>query len=54
MKVSLPAPKKRRVENLCWDPAELPTIPILTNKKAIKKHTKLCVFLAEKKDLKKK
>ena len=49
IKVNLPALKKRKTEVVNWDPSELPSFPLLVNKKAINKHTKLCVFLAEKK-----
>jgi hypothetical protein len=49
MKVSLPAPKRRQVNTVQWEYSELPTLPILVNKKAIKKHTKLLVFQEEKK-----
>ena len=42
-----PASKKRKLAPVEWAPSELPSIPILTNKKALPKHTKLCVFLAE-------
>ena len=48
-KVSLPGPKRRKVNMVQWETSELPTIPILVNKKAIKKHIKLFVFQAEKK-----
>ena len=44
-----PASKKRKVDPIEWEPSELPSFPILLNKKAIKKHTKLCVYLADKK-----
>ena len=49
IEVNLPVPKKRKAQVLEWNSAELPSYPILVNKKAIKKHTKLCVFLIEKK-----
>ena len=49
IKVTLPAPKKRKTHVSEWEPAELPSLPVLVNKKAIKKHTKLSVFQAEKK-----
>ena len=51
IKVSLPAPKKRKVQSVHWDTSELPILPILVNKKAIKEHTKLLVFHAEKKNV---
>ena len=34
-------------QTIKWNPADMPTIPVLTNKKAIKKHTLLKVFLAQ-------
>ena len=48
-KVCLPAPKRRRVSNVSWDTDEMPSLPIIVNKKALKKDTKLLVFLPEKK-----
>lgn len=54
IKVSLPAPKRRKVTTVQWDSSELPSIPILVNKKAIQKNTKLLVFQAEKKKEEKK
>ena len=50
IKVTLPAPKKRKTHVSEWEPAELPSLPVLVNKKAIKKYTKLSVFQAEKKN----
>ena len=51
IKVTLPGPaaKKRKVENVSWDAAELPSIPTLVNLRSIKKHTMLKVHLAERK-----
>ena len=50
IKVNLPAPaKKRKMEVIDWEFSQLPSYPCLVNKKAIAKHTKLCVFLADKK-----
>ena len=50
IKVNLPAPaKKRKMEVIDWESSQLPSYPCLVNKKAIAKHTKLCVFLADKK-----
>jgi hypothetical protein len=54
IKVSLPAPKRRKVTTVQWDSSELPSIPILVNKKAIQKNTKLLMFQAEKKKEEKK
>ena len=39
--------KKRKLAPVEWDPSEMPSLPILTNKKAIEKHTKLCMFAKE-------
>ena len=44
-----PANKKPKMEPVRWDPAELPSFPVLVNKKAIKKQAMLYMFLAEKK-----
>ena len=49
IKFSFPAAKKRKLGPVDWEPAELPAFPILVNKKAIPKHTKLCVYMADKK-----
>jgi hypothetical protein len=46
--LTLPNNKKRKIY-VDWGSSELPAIPILLNKKAIAKHTKLMVFQAEKK-----
>ena len=54
VKVSLLCAKKRKVTTTSWSTSELPTIPVLVNKKAIEKHTMLCVFQPEKKKLSKK
>ena len=45
IKMNLPAPKKRKTEVIDREPSELPSFPILLSKKAIVKHTKLCVHL---------
>ena len=45
IKMNLPAPKKRKTEVIQWEPSELPSFPILVNKKAIQKKTKLCVYM---------
>ena len=50
IKVTLPAPKKRKTHVSEWEPAELPSLPVLVNKKAIKNHTQLSVLQAEKKN----
>ena len=52
IKLSLPAAKKRKLGPVEWQASELPAFPILVNKKAIPKHTKLCVYLADKKNTK--
>jgi hypothetical protein len=51
IKVNFSGPgfKKRKLEPVEWTSSECPSFPILVNKKAIKKHTQLCVFLADKK-----
>ena len=50
IKVNLPIPaiKKRKIDPVSWSSHELPSFPVMVNKKGIKKHTKLCVFLSEK------
>ena len=49
--VNLPVPvsKRRKVEPIAWAPSELPSLPILVNKKAIEKHVRLAMFMPEKK-----
>ena len=49
LKVTLPAPKKRKTTNLTWEREEMPSVPILVNKAQIKKDQQLITFLAEKK-----
>ena len=51
IQVSMPSPvsKKRKLDPVHWSSSELPSFPVLLNKKALKKHTKLCVFMADKK-----
>ena len=44
-----PAGKKRKLDPVDWNPAEMPSLPILTNPKGIGKHTKLCMFMPDKK-----
>ena len=34
---------------MSWDPNEMPSLPIMVNKKALKKNTKLLVFQPEPK-----
>ena len=48
-KVALPGPKRRKVSNVHWGPNQMPSLPIMVNKKALKTSTKLLVFLPEKK-----
>ena len=48
-KVSLPGPKRRKTSPVQRDSHEMPVLPVLMNKKALPKHTKLLVFLPEKK-----
>ena len=54
VKMSLPAPKKRRVETSAWSTTENPHIPIMVNKAALKKNIQLKIFQAEKKEPEKK
>ena len=49
IKMSVPAPKRRKVDPNEWTSSELPVIPILVNKKKIGKHTRLCMFMMDKK-----
>ena len=44
-----PAGKKRKLDPVDFEPAETPALPILINSKSISKHTKLCVFLSDRK-----
>ena len=48
-KVTLHMPLKKRKLSTEWESKDLPTIPILVNKKTIKAHERLVVFIAEKK-----
>ena len=48
IKVSLPAPKRRKIHAHEWQSSELPSFPILVNKKALDKHVMLQIF--EKKE----
>ena len=50
VKVCLPAPKRRKVVSVPWESAEMPTIPIMVNKRALKKHTQLFVYQQDKKN----
>ena len=45
VKLSGPALKKRKMDPVEWAASEMPSIPILTNKKPIGKHTQLLMFL---------
>ena len=49
LKVTLPAPKKRKTMNFTWEREEMPSVPILVNKAKIEKNKQLLTFLAEKK-----
>ena len=49
LKVTLPAPKKRKTTNLDWERVEMPSVPILVNKAKIEKDKQLLTLLAEKK-----
>ena len=48
IKVNLPGAKRRKVDPVDWQSSQLPAFMALVSKKATPKHTKLCVFLAEK------
>ena len=48
IKVSLLGPTKRKVVSVPWEYSAMPSIPILVNKKTLKKHTQLCVFQQDK------
>ena len=48
IKASLPGPKKRNVVSVHWEYSEMPSIPILVNKKTLQKHTQLFVFQKDK------
>ena len=54
VKVSLPAPKKRKTETCNWDSTVMPSFPILMNKSKIGKNLQLLVFQPEKKKEKEK
>ena len=48
IQMTLPAPKKRKtVPQQYWSSSELPSFPILVNKKALEKHTQLFCFLTK-------
>ena len=44
--LSGPAAKRRKMGPVEWEASDMPSIPILTNKKPIAKHTQLAMFLA--------
>ena len=46
IEIQAPFLKKRKLSVVDWGSADLPTIPVLVNKKAIKEHTRLVVFQA--------
>ena len=48
IKVSLPGPDWRKVVSVHWEYSEMPSIPILVNKKTLKQRTKLFVFQMDK------
>ena len=39
IEMSLPAPKRRKTESCVWNCSELPSFPVLVNRKALKTHT---------------
>ena len=49
IKMSLPAPKRRKTETSSWDSSMMPSVPILVNKTKIKNNIQLLVFQPEKK-----
>ena len=53
-KVTLVMPHKKRKLTTEWESKDLPTIPILVNKKPLKAHTRLVMFVAETKKEEKK
>ena len=44
IKLSLPAPKKRKIHKVDWATSELPSFPLLVNKGPVKKNVLLQVF----------
>ena len=48
--VEVKLPNKKLKQCVKWEPHELPQLPVLVNKKGLKAHTFLKVFLDEKKD----
>ena len=48
IKVSLPGPKRRNVVSVHSESSDMPSIPILVHKKALKKHAQLFVFQTRK------
>ena len=48
MQVSFALPPKKRKLNVHWESHDVPTVPILVNRKAIKQHTRLACYLPEK------
>ena len=51
-RVTLKLPSKKKKEALEWEAPEMPTIPVLLNKKALKEHVRLVVHLPERKEKK--
>ena len=52
LKVSCAGPVAKKLKSqsaVSWDPSELPSFPVLVNKKAILKSTMLCVYLQDRK-----
>ena len=49
IKMSLPAPKRRKTETCSWDSSMMPSVPILVNKTNIKKNIQLALLQPEKK-----
>ena len=49
IKLSLPAPKRRKIHKVEWGTSELPSFPLLVNKAPVEKHIRLQVFQPAKK-----
>ena len=48
IQMTLPAPKKRKTATQqTWSSSELPSFPILVNRKALEKHTQLVCYMAK-------
>ena len=52
--ITMNMPLKKRKHSVEWESKDLPSVPVLINKKAIKAHQRLVVFLAPPKKEEKK